>query len=72
MADFKEKAELFNSGFAAQCSLLSNSSKLPSHIQYLTNDRLSCVRFSHDNIAKAIQNLDPNKAHGHDNISIPK
>ena len=67
---FKEKAELFNSHFATQYSLISNSSKLPSHIQYLTDNRLSCVSFSHDKIAKVIQNLDPNKAHGHDNISI--
>ena len=70
MTDFKEKAELFNSHFAAQCSLISNSSKLPSLIQCLTDNRLSCVSFSHDKIAKAIQNPDPNKAHGHDNISI--
>ena len=70
VTDFKEKAELFNSHFAKQCSLISNSSKLPSHIQYLTDNRLSCVRFSHDKFAKVIQTLDPNKAHGHDNISI--
>ena len=68
--DFKEKAELFNSHFATQCSLISNSSKLPSHIKYLTDNRLSLASFSHDKIAKVIQNLDPNKAHGHDNISI--
>ena len=70
MTDFKEKAELFNSHFATQCSLISSSSKLLSHIQYLTNNRLSCVSFFHDKNAKVIQNLDPNKAHGHDNISI--
>ena len=29
VADFKEKVELFNSDFATQCSLISNSSKLP-------------------------------------------
>ena len=44
--------------------------KLPSHLHYLTDNRLSSVRFSQDDIAKIIQNLDPNKAHGHDNISI--
>ena len=63
MTDFKEKAELFNSHFATQCSLISNSSKLPSHIKYLTDNRLPLVSFSHDKIAKVIQNLDPNKAH---------
>ena len=36
----------------------------------MTDNRLSSVSFSQDGIAKIIQNLDPNKAHGHDNISI--
>ena len=53
-----------------RCSLTGNSSKLSLHIQYLTDNRLSCVSFSHDKIAKVIQKLDPNKAHGHNNISI--
>ena len=66
----KEKAELFNSHFVKQCSLISNSSKLPSHIQYLTDNHLSCVSFSHCIIAKVIQNMDPNKARAHGNISI--
>ena len=70
VTDFKEKAELFNSFFAKQCSLIKNSSKLPSHLHYFTDNCLSSVRFSQDDIAKIIQNLDPNKAHGHDNISI--
>ena len=70
MTDFKEKAEHFNSYFSTQCSLISNSSKLPSHIQYVIDNRLSCVSFSNGKIAKVIQNLDPSKAHGHDNISM--
>ena len=32
--------------------------------------RLTKISFSEDDIAKIIQNLDPNKAHGHDQISI--
>ena len=39
-------------------------------MQYLTNNRLSSVTFSQDDIAKIIQNLDSGKAHGHDSISI--
>ena len=70
VTDFKEKAELFNCHFATQCSLISNSSKLPSHIKHLTDNLLSFLSFSHDKIAKVIQNLNPYKAHGHDNISI--
>ena len=40
------------------------------HLHYLTDNCLSSVSFSQDNTAKIIRNLDPNKAHGHDNISI--
>ena len=70
VTDFKEKAELFDSFFAKQCSLIKNSSKLPLHLHYLTDNRLSSVRFSQDDFAKIIQNRDSNKAHDHDNISI--
>ena len=70
MTDFKEKAELFDALFAKQCSLIKSSSKLRSHLHYLTDNRLSAVSVSQDDIAKIIQNLDPNKANGHDNISI--
>ena len=68
--DFKKKTELFNSFFGDQCSLISNSSELPLKLEYLTQSLLSSVTFSKDNIAKLIQNLDPHKAHGHDQISI--
>ena len=70
VTNFFEKAELFNSFFSKQCSLINNGSTLPTHIQYLTNNRLSFITFSQDDIAKIIQNLDSGKAHGHDNISI--
>ena len=70
MTDCKEKDELFNAFFAKQCSFIKNSSKLPSHLHYLTDNCLFSVSFSQDDIAKIIQNLDPNKAHGHDNVSI--
>ena len=63
--DFKKKAELLNSFFADQCSLISNISELPSKLEYLTQSR-SSITFFKDDIAKMIQNLDPNKAHGHD------
>ena len=38
-------------------------------MNYKTDYHLLTVNFSIDDIAK-IQNLDPNKAHGHDKISI--
>ena len=61
MTGFKEKAKLFNAFFAKRCSLIKNSNKLISHLHYL-------LKYIY--IFKIIQNLDPNKVHGHDNISI--
>ena len=66
ITNFKVKAELFNSFFASQCSLIKNDSKLPSYLNYKTENRLSTVNFSIDDIAKILQNLDPNKAHSHE------
>ena len=70
ITNFKVKAGLFYSFFASQCSLIKNDSKLPPYLNYKTDNRLSTVSFSIDDIAKILQNLDPNKAHGHDKISI--
>ena len=70
VTDFKEKAELFNSFFAKQCSLIKNGSKLPPRLHFLTDKRLSTVKFVSNDILKIIQNLNPNKVHGHDKISI--
>ena len=65
--DFNEKAELFNSLFAKQCSFVTNNSKLPASPSYLTDKCLSTITFS---AKKIIQSINPNKAHGHDNLSI--
>ena len=37
---------------------------------YLTNSRINSVPFSEDLVIKIIRNLNVNKAHGHDDISI--
>ena len=50
--------------------MIKNDSKLPSHLNYKTDNRLSAVNISIDDIAKILPNLGPNKAHGHDKISI--
>ena len=39
-------------------------------MNYKTDNRLSAVNISIDDIAKILPNLGPNKAHGHDKISI--
>ena len=58
-----------NSFFSTQCSLISNNSSLPSHINCTAEERLSTVELSVEAIGKTIQNLDSNEAHSHDNIS---
>ena len=70
VTNFKEKAELLNSFFAKQCSLIKNDSKLYPRFHFLTDKRLSTVKFVNTDILKIIQNLNPNKDHGHDKISI--
>ena len=68
--DCKEKAELFIDFFTMQCSLVNNNSELPSVLTKKTSKLLCTVEFSTNDILKIIRNLNPNKAHGHDMISI--
>ena len=70
MTDSKEKAELPNSFFSKQCSIIDNGSKRPSNLVYHTNEKLSDIVFNSEDIYKVISGLDPNKSHGHDMISI--
>ena len=70
IADFKEKAEIFSSFVAKKCSQIRNDSELPTSLTFYTNNRLSTVSFSHEDLGKIIENLNPNKAHGHNNISM--
>ena len=65
----KKKTNIFNNFFANQCSIVSNYSEL---LVTLTkkHESLSTINFSTDDILKIIRNLDSNKAHGHDMISI--
>ena len=70
VTDFKKKAELFNSFFAKQCTIINNGNSLPSEFLLKTDKFLSNITFSSDDILKIIQNLDSEKAHGHDKISI--
>ena len=66
---FIEKADLVNIFFNNQCSTLENGSIIPE-FNYKTNGRIANIQFSSSDISKIIRDLNPNKAHGHDNISI--
>ena len=56
--------------FANQYSLLNNSNVLHNNLAKLTNVSLDTVNFSTGGISKIINNLDLDKAHGHDMLSI--
>ena len=70
VTDFKKNAEFFNSVFVKRCSLISNSSELTLNLYFTTEKRLDTLNFSNNDIEKIIHNIDPNKAHDHDKISI--
>ena len=70
VTDFRKKADIFNSFFAKQCSLINSDSSLTSKIIKKTNNSFYSEKFSTENILKIINKLDSNKAHGHDEISI--
>ena len=57
ITDFREKNELFNTFFSQQCSLIENSSTLPTYIFPETDKSLSAIYFSEEDILK-----------GHDNV----
>ena len=54
----------------ALITILQNSSKLPSNLAPRTDQSLTSINFSQDDILKINQNLKPNKAHSPDKISI--
>ena len=68
--DFKGKADIFNNFFPKLCTVVNNTSKLPTDSLKITNNCLPTVSFTKDDIAKIRNNIDPNKAHGHEMISI--
>ena len=68
ISNFSQKASIFNKFFASQCTPLQNSSSLPTF--YLrTDETLSSLNINDDDIF-AIKNLNPDKSHDRDNISI--
>ena len=71
ITDFGEKAELFNAFLVRQCSMIKNTSVLPTNCEILTDKSLSNITFTDNDIEKIIKGLDPNKDHGHDLICIP-
>ena len=70
ITNFSKKADLFNSVFAKQCSIIENNNVLPSSTNTITDHYLANIEFAKDDIERIICKLNPSKAHGHDMISI--
>ena len=70
ITDLKKRLNFSTLFFSKQFSIIDNGSKLPSNLVYHTEGKLSDIVFNSEDIGKVISGLDPNKAHGHDIISI--
>ena len=69
VSDFCKKANIFNNIFASICTHIDNTSYLPS-FSYRTGGRIKSCHVTENDILAIIKTLDPNIAHGYDNISI--
>ena len=69
VSDFLVKANLFNDYFSKQCTTINNSA-IPANTSFVTEERLSTFQICSGDIVEIIRSLDPNKSHGHDEISI--
>ena len=71
VTDFSKRADLFNSFFVKQCSIIENNSVLPSSTISVTDQYLANIKFTlKDDIKRIICKLDLSKAHRRDMISI--
>ena len=69
ISEIKAERELFNPYFAGQYTPLVNNSQLSTRFTTHTDSVLTLVDFSVKKVSN-IKKLDPNKARGHDKISI--
>ena len=69
ISNFFQKASIFNKFFASQYTPLQNSS-IPPTFYLRTNETISSLNISSNDISAIITNLNPNKSYGWDNISI--
>ena len=69
VSDFCKKANILNNFFASICTAIDNTSCLP-YFLYRTGSRIKSFYVTENDILAITKTLDPNKAHGCDNISI--
>ena len=68
IAEFEAKANIFNKYFASQRTTINNNSVILSTLNHLNDDKLSSCNILSEVISQL--SLDPNKGHGHDEISV--
>ena len=69
VSDFCKNVNIFSNFFASTCTPIDNTSCLPS-FSYRAGSRIKSFHVTENDILAIIKTLDPNKAHGCDNISI--
>ena len=69
VSDFEQKGNLFKNYFASQCTPIKNGSKLPK-FSYKTEKILTSFDIKDDDILSIIKNLNADKAHGWDQLSM--
>ena len=69
VTDFAEKAQIFNDHFILQCTTIDTGSEIPQETP-VTTTLISDFGISDEKILNIIRSLNPNKAHGWDEISV--
>ena len=69
VTDFTEKAQLFNDYFILQCTTIDTGSVIPEH-NPINSTLIDTFVISEEKILNIIRSLNPNKAHGWDEISV--
>ena len=70
ISNFKSKVNLFNEFFASECTSSENSNFISNNQAYTTDTKIKSIKFNDDDFIKTIRNLDMNKTHDHDDITI--
>ena len=70
ISNFRTKANYFNRFFNQQCTAISADSSIPSSVNFVTNETVTAINLDKQLISKLLVALNPNKADGHDELSI--
>ena len=70
ITNFETKANIFNTDFASQCTIINNDTTLLSSLNNFTDDSLCSSSIFSEVIFQLIKRLDPNKAHRQNEVSV--